>query len=165
MLKPVLPALALLALPTATVAQTTRPCISAAENEAVVGYILPSLVTKLAARCGTGAPWLRANGARVAASLSANSDASWGVARQAAGRVVGSPIPSDGAAGRIAQAAIGPALADGIAGAFETKNCATADRLIEQLSPLPPRNLAGALALVVELGVAENTQVPYRVCR
>lgn len=165
MLKTVLPALVILALPSVAVAQTARPCISVAENEAVVGYILPSLVTKLASRCGAGAPYLRANGARVAATLQANSDTRWAAARVAAQRVSGNAIPATGAGGRIAQAALGPALADGIAGGFETKNCAVTDRMMEQLAPLPAENLAGVLALFLEVGIAENDKVPYRVCR
>lgn len=165
--KTLVPALALLTLPTAAVAQTQaqRPCISAAENEAVVGYILPSLVTALATKCGTGAGYLTANAARLSARLQPNSDTSWAAARGAAGRVTGNAIPADGALGRLAKTAIGPALADGIAGGFEAKNCATMDRLMEQLAPLPAKNLAGALALVVELGDADNAKLPYRVCR
>ncbi len=157
--------LAALALPAAAVAQSARPCISTAENEAVVGYILPSLVTKLSARCAAAAPYLRGNGARIAATLQPNSEASWATARAAAERVGGRAIPSDGAAGAIARAALGPALADGIAGGFDPANCATVDRLMTQLAPLPARNLAAVLALFLELGIAENDRVPYRVCR
>ena len=158
-------ALAALALPAAAVAQTARPCVSVAENEAVVGYILPSLVTRLTARCGTATPYLRANGPRLSNALRPNSDASWTAARVAAERVSGKAIPTTGTGGRIAQAALGPALADGIAGGFETGNCGTVDRLMTQLAPLPPRNLSAVLALFLELGIAENDQVPYRVCR
>ena len=165
MLKTILPTLAILALPTAAVAQTARPCISVAENEAVVSYILPSLVTKIAAKCGTNAPYLARQGKRLAASLIANSDAAWTPARVAAARVTSQTVPADGAGGRIAKAAVGPALADGIAGGFNAKACATTDRLMEQLAPLPTENLAGVLALFLELGIADNDKVPYRVCR
>ena len=157
--------LAATALPTAAIAQTPRPCVSVAENESVVGYILPSLVDKLATRCGAASPYLRANAPRLAAALQPGSEASWAAARVAAQRVSGQSIPSGGTAGRIAQAALGPALAEGIAGGFETKNCGAVDRLMAQLAPLPTKNLTAVMALFLELGLAENEKAPYRVCR
>ena len=39
-----------------------------------------------------------------------------------------------------------------------------ADRLLAELAPLPPENLAGVMALFLEIGIAENEDVPFRVC-
>ena len=168
MSKPVAVALAFLALPGVAFAQTERRCISPDENEAVTGYIMPALVTELGKKCapqlGAGS-WLGANGAELQRRLQPVADGAWPQARLAAERVGGNPIPGEGTAGEVARAALAPVAAAGIAAGFDANGCRLADRLLGELAPLPPENLVGVMALFLELGIAENPEVPFMVCR
>ena len=160
-------ALAALALPAAATAQVARPCVSEAESVAVMAYVLPALVTKLGDKCaptlGDDA-FLPREAGRLARDLREESTRAWPVARVAAERIGKREIPAGGIAGSIARSAVAPVAAEQIAAAFDVKDCRVADRLLADLAPLPPRRLASVMALFMELGVADNDKVPFRVC-
>ena len=151
-------------LAAAPVVAQQRTCISAAENEAVIGNLLPSILAAAADRCveriGPGA-YLASAGQRLAAGLQGHADASWPVAKQALERVGGNALPDNEAllgAGRAL-------IAGGIANGMDADACRTVSRLTEKLAPLPPENFAGVFALFLELGISENAEVPFKVCR
>lgn len=153
---------------TAAAAQTNaRPCITPAENEAVVAYVLPDLIAALETRCARSLPaksFLAARSDALERKLQPQADRAWPRARDAAQRFAGSNLPVDGRFENIAKAAIAPAAALAIARGFDAERCGIADRLLAELAPLPPANLAGVMALFLELGIAEWDDVPYRVC-
>lgn len=164
-----LTATCLLAANTAAVAQTpARDCISPAENEAVVAYVLPDLVAALQTRCGRSLPdnaFLKTRSTALQKKLEPQAERAWPRARTAAQRFAGTSLPVEGRFEGVAKAALAPAAALAIAQGFDGERCRIADRLLAELAPLPPENLAGVMALFLELGIADNDKVPFRVCR
>lgn len=163
-----LTATCLLAASTAAAAQApSRPCISPAENEAVVAYVLPDLVAALETRCGRTLPanaFLKTRSTALQKKLEPQADRAWPRARNAAQRFAGTNLPVEGRFEGVAKAALAPAAALAIAQGFDAERCRIADRLLAELAPLPPENLAGVMALFLELGIDENDDIPFRVC-
>lgn len=158
----------LLGASTSAAAQAqSRTCITPAENEALVAYVMPDLIGALETRCANSLPANAFLGTRSAAlqkKLEPQSDNAWPRARNAAQRFAGTSLPVDGRFEGVAKAALAPAAAAMIAQGFDAERCRIADRLLAELAPLPPANLAGVMALFLELGIAENDEVPFRVC-
>ncbi|MBD59314.1 MAG: hypothetical protein CL808_04235 [Citromicrobium sp.] len=145
----------------------TRPCITPEENEAVVAYVMPDLIGALKTRCGPSlarGAFLTTRSAALQRKLEPQSDRAWPRARNAAQRFAGTSLPVEGRFEGVAKAALAPAAALAIAQGFDAEQCRIADRLLAELAPLPPENLAGVMALFLEVGIAENADVPFRVC-
>jgi len=161
-------AVCLLAASSTAMAQTQeRPCISPAQNEALVAYALPDLIGALETRCASSLPAKAFLGARSDAlqkKLRPQADRAWPRARDTAQSLAGTRLPVDTRFESVAKAALAPAAAAMIARSFDAGRCQVADRLLAKLAPLPPENLAGVMALFVELGIEENADVPFKVC-
>lgn len=168
MFRQIAAATCLLAISSTAAAQTqARPCITAAENEAVVAYVMPDLIGALENRCGRVLPadaFLGPRSAALQKRLKPQSDRAWPRARKAAQRITGTPMPVEGPLANIAKSALAPAAALSIAQSFDAERCRIADRLLAELAPLPPENLARVMALFLELGSATSEDVPFRVC-
>ena len=158
----------LFAASTTAAAQTqSRPCISPAENEAVVAYVMPDLVSALETRCARALPAKAFLGTRSNAlkkRLEPMSDKAWPRAKKSVQRFVGLGMPIDRPFESVAKSALAPAAATLIAQGFDAQQCQVADRLLAELAPLPPENLTRVMALFLELGSAQSDKVPFRVC-
>ncbi|MGB3721457.1 MAG: hypothetical protein WA979_01400 [Pacificimonas sp.] len=152
------------ALATSAAAQGERTCISPVESEAVIGNLLPAIMSQSARHCaqqlGEGA-FLAREGERLAADLTPHSRASWPVAKSVMEKIGGTALPDNEAILEAGRAII----AGGIANGLDAPACDTVSRLTEQLAPLPAENFTGVFALFLELGIAENASVPFKVCR
>jgi len=161
-------AVCLFAASTTAMAQTQeRPCISPAQNEALVAYALPNLIGALETRCARSLPGTAFLGTRSTAlqkKLEPQAERAWPRARDTAQKLAGTRLPVDSRFESVARAALAPAAAAMIARSFDAERCRIADRLLAELAPLPPENLAGVMALFVELGIEENAEVPFKVC-
>jgi hypothetical protein len=168
MIRQLAPLACLLSASTTAAAQTpARPCISPAENEALVAYVMPELVGALEQRCAgalPAQPFLGTRSASLKTRLAPQAQRAWPRARKVAQRLAGSRLPVDGPFEGVAKAALAPAAATMIARGFDGERCRIADRLLAELAPLPPENLARVMALFLEVGSAERDEVPFRVC-
>ncbi len=169
MLRKIAAACCLLASATTAAAQTdTRPCISSAENEALVAYVMPELVGALGSRCVKVLP---ANAFLVGKRsdalqqrLKPQAEKAWPRAKKVTTRFVGFGLPVDGPFEEVAKAAMARSAATLIAQGFDAEQCRIADRLLTELAPLPPENLARVMALFLEVGSGANDRVPFQVC-
>lgn len=162
LLSAILTALACASLPAAAIAQDKR-CISRAESQAMVAHLMPSLVTSVQKRCapqiGSGS-YLAAQGSVLAGRMTPLSRATWPEAKRALERQSGTPLPDNEALLNFGRQAI----AEGVANRMDSKTCRVVDNLMEQLAPLPPRNLANVFALFLEAGINNSKDAPFRVC-
>ncbi|MGB7406665.1 MAG: hypothetical protein WA906_13330 [Pacificimonas sp.] len=167
MLKTLIMAATVAALPGAAVAQSEaagRSCVSPEESRAVVANLLPDILKQSAISCRAQIGednWLTRDGASFAMDLEPLADRAWPDAKRALERIAGNPLPDDPAMLAIGRSVI----AAGIATNLDAGACDTVSRLTAELAPLPPANFAGVFALFLELGIAENADVPFRVCR
>lgn len=163
-----LAAAALVALPAAAMAQTARPCISPEQNEAVTAYLMPSLATEMARKCAPTlgqSAYLTRNAQRLAQKWQPAADSAWPTASGVVTKLGNIPlVPGSGGDG-FARMVLAPALAGKIAYEMDAQACVMTDRLLQQIEPLPAKNLASVLALALEMGAARESQIPFRVCR
>jgi len=144
--------LAAFAMPGSAIAQAPH-CIPQDQVAALVTFALPTLVERLANRCGPVLPpnaYLTANALALADRYRPDAAAAWPVARRAIGdlfrQFLGQPMPADMNSELIRQLAE-PALGGLLAKQVSPNDCATADQAITSAAALSGRDL-GELAAV-----------------
>ena len=155
--------LAVLALPASAMAQDSR-CISRSESRAVVTHLMPVLVDSVAKKCRTTLgrdAYLSTRSRSLSDRLTPQSRSAWPAAKRALERQSGSPLPDNETLLQFGRVAI----ADGVAKDMDRAACATTNDLLEQLAPLPPRNLANVFALFLETGLNNAKDSPLKVCK
>ena len=137
-------------------------CISRADSQAVVAYLMPDLVDRAAKRCAPllGQSYLGDRGGALAERMSPLSRAAWPDARRALERQSGTSLPDGGILVDIGRAAI----ADGITQELDRESCEVLDQMLIHLEPLPPENLANVFALFLEAGMNNDPDAALRVC-
>lgn len=161
-------ALALVSLASAAPAQTARQCLTAEEAGGLVTYALPSTIKGLSQQCAKSLPAtasLIQGGPILAARYQPEADKAWPLARLAFDKLAGSKmtetIGENGA--RVLLAGV---LESVVAQQIKAQDCGTVDRLINALQPLPARNLADLLIILMEVGRrSETTESPFSLCK
>ncbi|MFA7586950.1 MAG: hypothetical protein WCY11_12275, partial [Novosphingobium sp.] len=136
------------------------PCLTPGEFSALSSYALPSVITGTAQRCGASLPsqaYLKANGSQLAARYAGLRQSAWPGARAALVKVAPAINPEaatlmaklpDETLQQIADAWVESLVAQQL----PVERCASVDRLVRLLAPLPPENTAELVALAVGLG-------------
>ncbi|MEM7728993.1 MAG: hypothetical protein AAF311_06920 [Pseudomonadota bacterium] len=143
-------------------AQSTD-CITPSESQAVVAYLMPELVRRVEARCTPllgGGGFLAGEADALAQRVSPLSEASGPLAIRALERQSGTALPDNAVLLSLGR----QALAEGVAQQMDDTACRAADRLMAELDPLPPRNLANLVALAIETGLNSDPDSPIKVC-
>ena len=137
-------------------------CISRAESQAVVAYLMPDLVDQAAKRCAPllGPSYLGERGGALADRMTPLSRAAWPDAKRALERQSGTALPDGGILVDIGRVAI----AEGIVRELDGESCAVLDPMLAHLDPLPPENLANVFALFLEAGMNGDPDSDLRVC-
>ena len=138
-----LAAVALLASP----AQAQRACVTTAEAEAFALVAMPQIVRETGRVCAARLPaqsLVRRTGGPFLAKYDAAADAAWPRARAALGKLslgmADMLLESD-----FARPVIVSLIVPQLVGRIVIEDCGTIDRLVTQLEPLPPRNVAGVV--------------------
>jgi hypothetical protein len=160
MRRPIAFAAALLAATPGIASAAEPPCLTPAEFTAVAGYTLPSIITGTAQRCATTlAPsaYLRTSGKDLAARYAGQKAKHWPGAKAAFLKLSASTNADANKLFRdmpdaSLQGILDATMEGMISGQVPLNRCATIDRLIGLLSPLPPENTAELIALAVGLG-------------
>jgi hypothetical protein len=158
---------ALAAAPGQAVGQSAKSCLTQPEAEALVTYALPSAIRGITAKCAPVLPATTAliqSGPIIAARYQFEADKAWPVARVAFGKVSGLDLA--GAFGEpAARGLVDAALGAGLAEKVKPEDCPKVDRLVDILEPLPARNMAMLVTMLMEFGNAEKrNKSPLRMC-
>jgi hypothetical protein len=152
-------AAALLGAPQAAAAAEPA-CLTPREYTALSTYALPSVIGGTSKACAAQLPgdaFLRRNGADLAARYALGKPQAWPEAKGAFLKMSAERDPGaaslfaampDDALQQIADAA----FVGIVAGQVKPGSCATLDRIVALLSPLPPENTAELIALAAGLG-------------
>jgi hypothetical protein len=153
-------AASLLAIVPTVAAAAEPPCLAPAEFTALAEYAMPSIINGTAQRCSTTlAPnaFLRSQGPQLVQRYAQSKPAAWPGAKAAflklstttnadANKLIGS-MPDASLQQML------DSLMEGLVGQHvPLDRCATIDRVVGLLAPLPPQNTAELIALAVGLG-------------
>ena len=146
--------LALIALlVTAAPAQAAeRPCVTRAQLEAMALFALPPMLEAMAAKCGPHLPaqaYLLNGGRTLSQSLAGESAAAWPEASLAL-RAMSDDMPT-GLSAETMRGMVRDMATSEIK--LKPDECVRINHLGELLAPLPPRNLAGVVAMLAEVGM------------
>lgn len=160
MRRPILALAAALAAVPGIARAAEPPCLTATEFASLASYGLPSIIKGANDRCAAALPadaWLRRNGAQLSTRYAAAKPRTWpgakaaflklsaGGDKQGAELIRGLPDPT--------QQLMLDGLIEGMVGQqLPTDRCATIDRVVRLLSPLPAENTAELIAIAVGLG-------------
>lgn len=163
---------ALLGLSTHAAAQPA--CLTTSEAETAVQAMLPSLIDTVSEQC---ASFLPANSAIVArgSALSQRYAPAAEMARDEAATVAfrmlndgDAPPPVDEeSGGELVLGLFEMGIAVAMNDMLDADSCPTADRIFTVLEPLPPRNFASLLVLLIEIGSRDDEPEdagPFAIC-
>ena len=136
------------------------PCLTATEFTALASYALPSVISGATQRCAatlSANAWLVRNGSQLSARYAAGKSAAWPGAKAAFLKMGSSGGTEANALIKTLPDPTLQAMLDGliegmIGQQLPTARCATVDRVVRLLAPLPPENTAELIALVAGLG-------------
>ncbi|WP_322963744.1 hypothetical protein [Sphingomonas fuzhouensis] len=142
-------ALAALAAPEVATAQ--RACITTPEAEAMTLVAMPDILRETGRVCGARLPagsLIRGGGSLISKYESA-ADQAWPAAKAAIVKLsdpaIDTLLQSD-----YARPLLTSLLVPFIVGRIGLEDCGTIDRLVTQLAPLPPRNMAGVVVTALQ---------------
>ncbi|MFW2830187.1 hypothetical protein [Sphingomonas sp. ID0503] len=148
----------------ASAATSTAPCLDRKQAEDLVTFSLPVLVDGVAERCratlSTSAFLLRGDpGARYAA----DADAAWPAAQGTLTRLFGN-ITSGFLTEEIQRTVLEQAVTAALVSKVAVKDCATIDRALTALAPLPGRNVAQTVVIAYDLFSRSRDDLPFKLC-
>lgn len=158
----------LVAIPTSLAAQgAVRTCATNEEAEALVTYVLPATIRALSQRCQAVLPatsGLIQAGTITAARYQPDADRAWPDASRAFDRISGLP-----ASALMGESLLKPLVEKTISGEIsrnlKLKDCSRIDRLINILQPLPAKNMAMLVVLIIESsGSNAVVKAPVPLC-
>lgn len=167
--------IAFVAALTPGVAMAAEPvCLTTKEATALIAYALPQAINGTAKRCAASLPanaFLRSQGPQLAARYAGQKDRYWPQARPAFLKTLGTE--GDGAAKMIAGLPdetvrqMADVFVEGfVSQRIAPKSCTKLDLAIDLLSPLPPENTAGLIALTLEVASAADPKLgKVALCR
>lgn len=142
------------------------PCVSRAEMEDMVFYLLPVVLPAMAEKCASSLPansWLGTEAAAYAARLAGDRAAHWpGV--HSAFLKIGGPIPRGAKEADIKRTIDDSLSAMLVPARVRGADCVTIDEAARLLAPLPPENLARLASLLVQKSTAGERPRGVPVC-
>lgn len=141
-------------------------CLSIAEAEALVIYLLPKGVKAARAQCADSLPAtsaLMAPNSKQLAEYTAASEGAWALAKSAVGVLAGDKLPTD-----IDDASL-RAIADikftqMIAEEVKPKNCSLINKIYTDLEPMPASNIASLTISIVQAATKDDKGTDIPIC-
>lgn len=161
--------LALFALTHSMAAQATQAeqCLSVAQAEALVTYVLPTLVQTSRNKCSTSLPatasLLKENSEQLAKYRAASNDA-WPKAKGAVSVLAGEKLPpeiDDTLLRPIADAMFSKLISDEI----KPKDCSLIDKIYSDLEPMPSSNLASLAVTIMQAATKDDKKQDIPICK
>lgn len=142
-------------MPAQALAQSTRPCLTPKEGQALITFALPDVVTGITDKCApvTGSSsFLATSGRALASTYRASSNAAWPTARPAIRKLAGEngsllDLMPDDALKSFAGAFAATLVVKQIA----PERCSDIDRVLKATSPLPPDNMSMLVGIMLEI--------------
>ena len=164
-----------LALPSSVLAQSTLPCLTPREAQAMVSFTLPDIITGLGQKCGAvlgPTSFLAQSGKEMADRYRPLAAAAWPQARPGLRKLAGENaamldlMPDETlkffSAGLAATAVIKQ---------VDPAACSDVDRILRAVAPLPPENMSMLVGILLEISSRPKAQAavakaksPFNIC-
>ena len=153
-------AIAIVALLTASQAEAQSRCITTPEAEAMTLVALPDIIQQTGIICATRLPstsLVRRTDSDFLERYRIAADRAWPNARAAIVKL-SDPMIDSLLQSEFARPLLTAALAPVLVGRINPADCATIDRFVTQLAPLPPANTAGVIVTTLRYFKAEKAK-------
>lgn len=147
-----------------------KPCLQAAEAQALLTAVLPGTLDAVADRCRPVLPAgsTMAESARAMADrYQPDADAAWPLAREAFGKL-SSPAALRLFGDEGARKLLVTGVSSAIANDLKPESCVTVARFIDALEPLPARNMAMLVGALIDIGASQKAgeidKAPFKIC-
>ncbi|HYW15136.1 MAG TPA: hypothetical protein VE891_03140 [Allosphingosinicella sp.] len=140
--------------------QSKPPCLTEAQVEDLALFALPPLLEAAAAACAPALPanaYLSNGGRTLARTLAAESSSRWAGASATLSTMAKDKFPA-GLTETTARGLVHDLALGGLKAKGGQEHCGRINRVADLLSPLPPRNLAGLVVLVIEIGTESDSR-------
>jgi hypothetical protein len=155
-----------MAATSAQAAAEGKPCVTEPEAQAVFLTVAPDVIRTVAQKCAASLPETATLRGGLAA-FSAPYDTAAAMAAPQAGAAFAKMARPDvkGIDPAAMKAMIGPMIGGMAADQVKPKDCATIDRAVTLLAPLPPANVAGLIVLAAaSKGSGKGGNAPFSIC-
>lgn len=147
-----------LAASTAASAQSARPCLTDSEAEALFQVMLPDVMRELGRVCPQQR-FLRQPSAAFMARINAGVAPAMPAAQGGIRKLLG-PEGQFIAESQLAIPAVRSIVVPAIAQQIQPADCPGLDKIVANLAPLPPRNLAAVFAALLQLSQNDEKRAP-----
>lgn len=141
-----------------------KPCVTRDQIASLGLYVLPAALPVVVERCRSALPadaWLTVEGTAYAERLASGREAHWPGARTAFEKLSGERAP-EGVSDTSLRSLVDDAVRAKLPSTIKERHCPQIDEAARLLAALPPENLAGIAAMLMELGTEKDND--FRVC-
>lgn len=142
-------------------AATTEQCLSEAEGTAVFAAMLPDMIDGLRGKCAAHLPadaYIVKNGEAMVARYKLLADQRWPIAKQAFGRIAGDEEVAAKLPDEFFRPMLGAMIGGELVKDVKEQDCAGANRVVENLAPLPPENVAALIGAILVLADKDKSE-------
>ena len=157
-----------LAMASSAVAAQNPSCVTEAEGAAIMAAMMPDLIKGLRDKCGAHLPanaFLVQNGNDLAARYKVLADQRWPAAKLAFGRMTGEPEMADKLPDEFFRPMLGSMVGSELVKDVKPGDCDGANRIVENLAPLPPENVASLIGAILVLADKDGDSKGFEICK
>lgn len=160
--------LATVSLAASAAAAPKEECVTEAEGAAIMAALMPDLINGLGDKCAAHLPansYLVQNGKVLAARYKVLADQRWPTAKLAFGRMTGEPEMADKLPDEFFRPMLGSMVGSELVKGVTPQDCSGANRIVENLAPLPAENVANLIGAILVLAEKDGRSKGFPICK
>lgn len=149
-------------------AATKETCVSEAEGAAIMATLMPDLINGLGDKCVAHLPanaYLVQNGKALAARYKILADQRWPTAKIAFSRMTGDVAMAEKLPDEFFRPMLGSMIGSELVKDVTPQDCGGANRIVENLAPLPPENVANLVGAILALADKDGSNKGFELCK
>lgn len=145
-----------------------KDCVTEAEGSAIMASLMPDLINGLSDKCEAHLPanaYLVRNAKALSDRYKVLADQRWPMAKLAFARMTGAPEMADSVPDEYFRPMLGSMVGSELVKDIKGADCAGADRIVENLAPLPAENVANLIGAILLLAGNDGTKKGFEICK
>ena len=160
--------LAAASLTASAAAAAPKECVTEAEGAAIMASIMPDLINGLGEKCAAHLPanaYLAQHAKALAERYKVLADQRWPTAKLAFSRMTGEPEMADKLPDEFFRPMLGSMVGTELIKGVNAEDCGGANRIVENLAPLPAENVANLIGAILTLADKDGSSEGFEICR